>query len=74
MNTEQNKTMDYELTKEDIAVLSRLRAEGCAVCVFLPQEMPDSDTRRVEDAMCEAGWNQINFDAPYRIVIGGRAH
>lgn len=53
-----------ELTTEDIAALRRLRDKGCAVCVFLPHEMPHTDPSDVEDAMCEGGWRQINFDTP----------
>jgi hypothetical protein len=53
---------DYTLTDEDIAALRRLRNAGCAVCVFLPHEMGDIDIEQVEDAMCEAGWNQIDFE------------
>jgi hypothetical protein len=56
--------MKYELTPEDIAVLQGLRKVGCAVCVFLPHEMPHSDQDDVEDAMAEGGWRQINFDDP----------
>ena len=58
-----NKT--YELTDEDIATLRRLSDAGCAVCVFLPHEMENSDPEQVNDAMCEAGWNQIYFDDEY---------
>ena len=54
----------YELTPEDLAVLRGLRKMGCAVCVFLPDEMPHSDPEDVENAMCEGGANQINFDTP----------
>jgi len=56
--------MTYELTPEDEEVLRGLRKMGCAVCVFLPHEMGDIDIEQVEDAMCEAGWQQINFDTP----------
>ena len=52
----------YDLTPEDIAVLRSLREKGCAVCVFLPDEMENSDPEQVEDAMCEGGWRQIEFD------------
>lgn len=52
---------EYKLTEEDIAALRRLRNAGCAVCVFLPHEMGDIDIEQVEDAMCKAGWNQIDF-------------
>lgn len=56
--------MEFELTKEDIATLRRLRSQGCAVAVFVPDELTHSNTHRVEDAMIEAGWRQINFDTP----------
>lgn len=54
----------FELTPEDAATLRGLRDAGCAVCVFMPDEMPHSDPQDVEDAMCEGGWRQINFDTP----------
>jgi len=56
--------MTNELTTEQIAFLRGLRDQGCAVCVFLPHEMPNSSQEDVEDMMCQAGWRQINFDAP----------
>jgi hypothetical protein len=49
---------------DQLKVLRELRSEGYAVCVFQPEEMPDSRPRDVEDAMCGGGWRQINFDAP----------
>lgn len=52
------------MTEEQIKVLHELRGEGYAICVFAPQEMPKSHARRVEDAMCEGGWRQIDFDTP----------
>jgi len=55
--------MTYQLTPEDVAFLRGLRAVGCAVCVFLPHEVEGTDPEAIEDAMAEAGWNQINFDA-----------
>jgi len=54
--------MTYQLTPEDIAALKGLRKAGCAVCVFLPHEIGDIDPDNIEDAMAEAGWNQINFE------------
>ncbi len=53
---------EYHLDQEDIDALRKLRGRGCAVTVFLPQEMPASASDDVEDAMCEGGWDQINFD------------
>ena len=52
------------MTENQIKVLRELRSEGYAVCVFTPEEMPDSRQRDVEDAMCEGGWRQINYDTP----------
>jgi hypothetical protein len=59
----------YQLTPEDEEVLYNLRKVGCAVCVFLPDEMPQSEPDDVENAMCQAGWSQINFDAPAGTTI-----
>ena len=55
----------HQLTPEDIAVLRGLRKVGCAVCVFLPHEMENSTPDDVDDALCEGGWRQINFDNDY---------
>ena len=55
---------NYVLTEEDKTVLRGLRKVGCAVCVFMPDEMPHSDPEDVEDAMCSAGWDKINYDTP----------
>jgi hypothetical protein len=55
--------MTYQLTPEDAAFLRGLRAAGCAVCVFLPHEVEGTDPEAIEDAMAEAGWNQISFDS-----------
>ena len=52
------------MTEDQTKALRDLRDAGYAVTVFTPEEMPHSRPRDVEDAMCEAGWNQINFDTP----------
>ena len=51
------------LTEQDLTALRALRQRGFAVCVFEPGEMPHSDPERVEDAMCESGWRQIELDS-----------
>jgi hypothetical protein len=51
------------MNKEQLDVIRQLRSQGYAVCVFTPEEMPDSTPDMVEDAMCEGGWQQINFDS-----------
>ena len=52
------------MTEEQLKTISALRDEGYAVCIFMPDEMPDSNPKDVETSMCEGGWNQINFDTP----------
>lgn len=42
--------------------VSQLRAGGCAVCVFTPKELRGVSPRLVEDAMCEAGHNAIDWN------------
>lgn len=48
-----------ELSEQDRGVIRRLRQEGCAVVVFLPEEIRDASSEDVEDRMIEAGWNCI---------------
>lgn len=52
------------MNEQQIKIVRQLRAQGYAVCIFTPEEMPYSAPDRIEDAMCEAGWNTINFDTP----------
>ncbi len=52
------------MTENQRNVLRELRNEGYAVCVFTPEEMPNSNPEDVESTMCEGGWRQINFDTP----------
>ena len=63
--------IDTSLTDEQILVLRQLREKGFAVCVFKPEEMAYSEPCDVEDAMCEGGWRQINFDTPSGLPISG---
>lgn len=52
------------MTLDQILAIRQLRQSGYAVCIFTPDEMPDSNPSDVEDRMCEAGWQQINHDTP----------
>lgn len=36
-----------------------LRDRGCAVTVFLPEELAGASADQVEDLMCERGWDAI---------------
>ena len=56
--------IDTALTDVEILILQQLLEKGFAVCVFKPEEMPYSDSSKVEAAMAEGGWGQINFDTP----------
>lgn len=49
----------YVITPADQKVLDRLRQNGYAVCVFNSEEVGDANPRRIEDRMCEEGWNAI---------------
>lgn len=59
-----NQTNQTNLNDDEVKVLRSLRERGFAVCVFTPDEVNHSDPCDVEDSMCQAGWNQINFDTP----------
>lgn len=48
------------MTEQELEVLRGLINQGYAVCVFVPDELGEVDPKRVQDAMCEAGWNCIN--------------
>ena len=59
----------YELTAQDIACLRALRDSGCAVTVFLPQEMGDACSDDVEERMCIAGWDAINDNGNVGVTV-----
>lgn len=49
------------LTPAEISVMRSLRERGWAICMFTPWEIAKADPSRVEDAMAEAGWRQIDW-------------
>lgn len=53
--------IDIIFTPAITAAISELRAQGCAITVFLPGELRDADADHVEDAMVSAGWNAIEL-------------
>lgn len=53
------------MTPEQIDVVRLLRTAGYAVTIFAPDEVGDVDPSAVEDAMCEAGWRQIEWEKGY---------
>lgn len=56
--------MKEEVILEQLNVIRQLRKQGYAVCIFTPEELQCSTPEKVEDAMCEAGWHQIDLDLP----------
>ena len=46
---------------EHWAAINELRNEGYSVCVFTPEELRTSPPEKVENAMCEAGWDCISY-------------
>lgn len=63
------ESMNYELTDQDKECLRRLFAAGCAVCVFLPQEIGDANSEDVEERMCTAGWDEINTNGNVGLTV-----
>jgi hypothetical protein len=61
------------MRQEWIEVLRAMRAEGYAVTVFTPEEMPNSASDDVEDMMCQHGWVQIDHDNAYATKQGEQA-
>lgn len=51
------------MTQEQLTALRQLRDAGYAVCVFTPDELGNAPSDRVEDAMCEGGWERIHYYA-----------
>ena len=51
-----------EISEQEWEVIRRLRQEGCAVVIFLPEEIRDASSEDVEDRMTEAGWQVIETD------------
>lgn len=50
----------YTLTEEENETIKSLRDKGCAVTVFLPQEIKNALEDNIENAMTEAGWKYID--------------
>jgi hypothetical protein len=51
---------DWE--KEDMSAwtVADLRDEGCAICIFTPEEIRNASPTRLEDRLCELGWEVID--------------
>lgn len=54
-------TEESPLTPQDIQVLRSLEARGFAVAVFTPAELKGVDEEEVQEAMIQAGWEQITY-------------
>ena len=49
-----------ELSFSDWEVVETLRRNGCAVVVFLPDELRNASSGDVEDRMTSCGWDAID--------------
>ena len=49
------------MTPEEIATIQTLRDQGYAVVLFNPEELAGAPARKVEDRMCERGWEAIDY-------------
>ena len=49
------------MTPEEFAAIQSLREQGYAVVLFNPEELAGAPARKVEDRMCEGGWEIIDY-------------
>lgn len=49
------------MTPEEIATIQSLREQGYAITVFNPEELAGAPAHKVENRMCEAGWDIIDY-------------
>ena len=49
------------MTPEEIATIQSLREQGYAVVVFNPEELAGAPAHKVENRMCDAGWDAIDY-------------
>jgi len=59
----------YELTPEDLACLKNLTQNGCAVVVFLPQELGPATPEKVEEVATRAGWEEVEFQKGWEALL-----
>jgi hypothetical protein len=44
--------MKTSYTEDELCEFNRLRAQGCAVCIFLPTELGSMSADKAEEIMC----------------------
>ena len=49
------------MTPEEIAAIQSLRDQGYAVVLLSPEELAGAPAHKVEDRMCERGWEAIDY-------------
>ena len=49
------------MTPEETTIIESLREQGYAVVSFNPEELAGAPARKVEDRMCERGWEAIDY-------------
>ena len=49
------------MTPEEIAAIQSLRDQGYAVVSFNPEELAGVPAHKVENRMCDAGWDIIDY-------------
>ena len=54
------------MSEQWLLALREMHDAGWAVCAFDPEELGGADQEKVEDAMCEGGWDAIYFWNPER--------
>ena len=49
------------MTPEEKAIIESLREQGYAVTIFNPEELAGAPPHKVENRMCDAGWDAIDY-------------
>jgi hypothetical protein len=57
----ENEMSEINWDEADLSgwTIADLRDAGCAVCIFNPDEIEDASVSRLEDRLCELGWDVI---------------
>jgi hypothetical protein len=53
--------MKTSYTEDELCEFNRLRAQGCAVCVFLPSELGLMSADKAEEIMCMSVNNRVEI-------------
>lgn len=59
-DTNGNTVGEWKVLEESPVTVEQLRKDGHAVIIWTPEELGDASPNRVEDRLCELGWDVIS--------------